>query len=216
MVIVAAAAIALSASPLAQSPAQNPRPGQDATHGRDASAPTGAHADQAKMPTDPDQRFVYQTYSNGLAEIQLGELAQQKAASNEVKQFGQRLATDHGKANDELKPIASAKSIMLPTAMDAKHRAAADRLSKLSGSAFDHAFMQDMVAAHREAVKNFANMSQTAKDPDVKAFAAKTLPTIEAHLKQAQSIHTAVGTSGTSGAASVPKADTEDEDRPAR
>jgi putative membrane protein len=69
--------------------------------------------------------------------------------------------------------------------------------------------MQDMVAAHREAAKNFQDMSKNAKDPDVKAFAAKTLPAIEAHLKQAQSIHTAIGTSGT-------KANTEDDDRPAR
>jgi putative membrane protein len=213
MVMWAAVTIAFSASPLAQSTPQNPKPEQDATQGRDASKPASTHADQAKVPTDPDQRFVYETYGNGLAEIQLGKFAAQKAASNEVKQFGQRLVTDHSKANDELKSIASAKNIMLPAAVDAKHQAAYDRLSKLSGPAFDHAFMQDMVAAHRNAVKNFQDTSKNGKDAEVKAFAAKTLPTIEAHLKQAERVHTAVGTSGTS---SVPKANTEDDDRPRR
>jgi putative membrane protein len=235
IVMLAAATIALSASPLAQS-TTHPRPGQDAAppHGQDAAQPHGTQGEHARKPMDPDHKFVYDTYANGLAEIQLGQLAGQKAASNEVKQFGQRLVTDHSKGNDELKSIASSKSVMLPTAVDAKHKATFDRLSNMSGPGFDRAYMQEMVAAHRNAVKSFQDKSANAKDPEVKAFAAKTLPTLEAHLKQAQSVDTAVGTSGkvddptaaparpgsTSGRsgapASVPKANTEDDDRPPR
>jgi putative membrane protein len=155
-------------------------------------APTLAQA----PPSDPDQQFVYNTYSNGLAEIELGKLAQQKASSADVKKFADRLVTDHGRFNDELKPLATKKNITLPTEVDAKHKATYERLNKLSGTAFDRAFMPDMVTAHRSAVDSFKKAS-TGKDADIKAWASKTLPTIEEHLKAAQSVNTAVGTTGT-------------------
>jgi len=150
-------------------------------------------------PTDPDHRFVFNTYMSGLAEVRLGELAQQKASSAEVKQFGERLMTDHKKANEELKTIAATKTITLPTMVDDKHKATYDRLSQLSGAAFDRAFMQDMLTAHRTAVDNFRNEAKDGKDADIKTWASKTLPTLEGHLGQAQSVNTAVGTSGTVG-----------------
>jgi putative membrane protein len=179
--ISSAMSVALSAALMAQSPA----------------APIA--------PADPDQRFVFDTYMNGLSEIQLGELAQQKASSTEVKQFGQRLMTDHSKANDELKTIAAARTLTLPTMMDVKHKATYDRLAQLAGASFDRAFMQDMVTAHHAAVDNFRNESKNGKDADIRNWASKTLPTLEGHLSQARSVNTAVGTSGS--AAPVPAPD---------
>src|SRR4051812_34394375 len=123
---------------------------------------------------------------DGMAEVELGRLAADKASNADVKKFGQRMVDDHTKANDELKMIASSKNITLPTAVDAKHKATADRLSKLSGAAFDAAFMQTMVQDHRKAVASFKRESQTGKDAEIKAFAGKTLPTLEDHLKMAQ------------------------------
>jgi len=132
-----------------------------------------------------------------MAEVELGQLASQKAQSDQVKQFAQRMVQDHGKANDELKTLAQQKNITLPTDLDAKHKSTRDRLSKLSGAQFDRAYMQDMLADHRKDVSDFRKESQSGKDPDVKAWAAKTLPTLEEHLKLAESAsHSAVGTSG--------------------
>src|SRR6185437_11610509 len=125
--------------------------------------------------------FVMKAAGGGMAEVELGRLATEKASSPDVKQFGQRMIDDHGKANDELKGLATRKNITLPAAPDAKHKATQDRLSKLSGTAFDRAYMADMVADHNADVAEFMHASKMAKDPDVKAWAAKTLPTLQEH-----------------------------------
>jgi putative membrane protein len=145
----------------------------------------------------PDQTFVMHAAEGGIAEVELGRLATEKGTSDEVKKFGQRMVDDHGKANDELKSLAQSKSIPLPTAIDAKDKALENRLSKLSGAAFDRAYMQTMLADHRKDVSAFRRESQAGKDPDVKTWASKTLPTLEDHLKMVeQTSKTAVGTSG--------------------
>jgi putative membrane protein len=144
-----------------------------------------------------DQMFVKKVAMGGLAEVQLGQLAADKASSDEVKKFGQRMVTDHNKANDELKSLAQQKNITLPTELDAKDKATHDRLAKLSGAAFDRAYMQHMVTDHRLVVNEFKKESTMGKDAEVKAWAGKTLPTIEEHLKLAQEANKAVGTSGT-------------------
>ena len=144
-----------------------------------------------------DSAWVMKVAKGGMAEVELGKLATEKAASDEVKKFGQRMVDDHSKANDDLKTLAQNKKITLPADMDPKEKALRDRLSKLSGAAFDRAYMQAMLADHRQDVAEFRKEANSGKDPDVKAFAAKTLPTLEEHLKIAQQTTTAVGTSGT-------------------
>jgi putative membrane protein len=146
----------------------------------------------------PDQLFATAAARGNMAEVELGKLAQQKASSNEVKQFGQRMADDHSKALDELKRLAQSKDITLPTTLDAKDKTLEKRLSRLSGPAFDRAYMQAMVADHRTDVSEFRRESQIGKDPELKQWASKTLPTLEDHLKMAQDTSkTAVATSGT-------------------
>jgi putative membrane protein len=152
---------------------------------------------------DADHMFVMKAAKGGLAEVQLGQLAADKASSDEVKKFGQRMVTDHGKANDELKSLAQQKNITLPTDLDAQDKALHDRLTKMSGAAFDRAYMQHMLADHRKDVNEFKRESTNGKDPEVKAWAGKTLPTLEEHLKMAQDANKAVGTSGSK--ASTPK-----------
>jgi putative membrane protein len=145
----------------------------------------------------------------GMAEVELGQLASQKAQSDQVKQFAQRMVQDHGKANDELKSLAQQKNITLPTELDAKHKATHDRLSKLSGAQFDRAYMQDMLQDHRKDVNEFRKESQSGRDPEVKAWAAKTLPTLEEHLTLAQTASRgAVGTSGSKSGSSGAKGST--------
>jgi len=153
--------------------------------------------------SDADHQFVMEAARGGMAEVELGQLASQKAQSDQVKQFAQRMVQDHGKANDELKSLAQQKNITLPTELDAKHKATHDRLSKLSGAQFDRAYMQDMLQDHRKDVNDFRKESQSGKDPDVKAFAAKALPTLEEHLRLAQTTSGAVGTSGSHNGATT-------------
>jgi putative membrane protein len=107
------------------------------------------------------------------------------------------MADDHAKAGDELKTLAQSKHFTLPTGVDPHAKAIHDRLAKLSGTDFDRSYMQAMVLDHRKALNEFRMEAHSGKDADVKAWAAKTLPTIEEHLKMAQSIHPAVGTTGT-------------------
>jgi putative membrane protein len=143
-----------------------------------------------------DERFVMNTARVGIAEVELGKLASEKATNADVKSFAQRMVTDHTKGNDELKTLAQKQGMTLPTEMDAKHKALLARLMKMSGEAFDHAYIVAMVNGHREAVTAFRTEARTGKDPEIKAWAEKTLPTIEDHLKVAQSLNKAVGTSG--------------------
>jgi putative membrane protein len=136
----------------------------------------------------PDAAFVTKIGQVGLAEVELGMLASQKAERDEVKKFAQRMVADHTKAGDELKAIATAKNITWPTELDAEHKALKDKLSKQSGAAFDRAYMQAMVDGHRKVATDFKKETQSGKDTEVKAWASKTLPTIEAHLKDAEMI----------------------------
>jgi putative membrane protein len=135
-----------------------------------------------------DRTFIKKAAQGGMAEVQLGKLATEKGSSEDVKKFGQRMVDDHSKANDQLKQLAASKGVDVPTSLNSKDEATKDRLSKLSGSAFDRAYMQDMVKDHTQDVSEFKKASQTAKDPDVKSWAAQTLPTLENHLKTAKSV----------------------------
>lgn len=162
-----------------------------------SAAPAFAGARAAKAKAGADQGFVTRAARGGLAEVQLGDLAKDKASSPEVKQFAERMVTDHSRANDELKALAQSKNITLPSTLSMKDQALKDRLSKLSGEQFDRAYMRAMVRDHTKDVNEFRRESKSAKDPDVKAFAAKTLPTLEDHLKLAHQDAKAVATSGT-------------------
>jgi putative membrane protein len=180
------------------------RPNQPATDtagsrptGQASGTPTRSTAASSQAST-ADHQFIMEAARGGMAEVELGQLAKDKAQSDAVKQFGERMVTDHGKANDELKTLAQSKNITLPADLDAKHKATKDKLSKLSGAQFDRAYMQEMVSDHQKDVNEFRKQSQSAKDPEVKAWAAKTLPTLQEHLQMAQAAsRSAVGTSGT-------------------
>jgi putative membrane protein len=153
----------------------------------------------ALIAASPDEMFVLNVAKDGMAEVDLGKLASDKANSDEVKKFAQRMVADHSKANDELKGIAQSKNITWPSDLDPTAKATRVRLEKLSGAAFERAYIQEMVTGHRKAVAAFKTESTSGNDPDIKAWAAKTLSTIEDHLKMAQDIAKNVGAVGTSG-----------------
>jgi putative membrane protein len=161
-----------------------------------AIAAPSAAAD--KTVAAEDRAFVDGAASVGMMEVELGKIAATHAANAEVKKFGQHMVDDHTKANAELKRLAASKSITLPTSMAAEHRKEVDHLSKLKGADFDHAYMQAMVKGHGEVVEKFRKQAEAAHDADVKAFAARMLPTLESHLEMAKttSEDTAKATSG--------------------
>lgn len=149
-------------------------------------------ADKSAMEKN-DKSFVKSAATGGMMEVELGQLATKNAASQEVKDFGQRMVTDHGKANDELKSLAASKNIKLPEKMYAKQQEKIDKMTKLTGQEFDKKYMAAMVKDHEKDVKKFQKASQEAKDPDLKAWAAKTLPTLEKHLQMAKDLAKKVG-----------------------
>ena len=143
-----------------------------------------------------DETFVMKAAHAGMEEVELGKLAVEKASSDEVKKFGQRMVDDHSKAGEELKTLAQNKHITLPGASDPQANAAYARLATLSGASFDRAYMQVMAAGHRQALNDFRMETKMGQDADVKGWAAKTLPMIEEHVKLAQNTNRTAGTSG--------------------
>ena len=140
-----------------------------------------------------DRKFMDKAAQGGMAEVELGQLAQQNGQSADVKAFGKRMVDDHSKANDQLKQLAAQKGVALPTSLDAKDQATKDKLSKMNGAAFDKAYMQDMVSDHKKDVAEFKHECTAAHDPDLKNWANQTLPTLQSHLQEAQKIAGSTG-----------------------
>jgi putative membrane protein len=136
-----------------------------------------------------DKKFVKESALGGMTEVELGKLAAQKASSDAVKQFGQRMVDDHSKANDQLKQVAGKSNIEIPASLDSKHQSRIDKLSKLSGPAFDKAYVKDQVKDHKHDVDEFKSEAQNGSDPNVKQFAMQTLPTLEAHLNAVKDLN---------------------------
>lgn len=151
-----------------------------------AAANTG-QASQGKMQAS-DAAFVGKAAESGLAEVQMGQLAATKAQSPEVKEFGQRMVKDHTAANQQLLSIAEGKGVTPPKALDAKDAQALQKLKSESDSQFDHDYIQNQVAAHRQAVTLFEREAKESKDPALKQFAERTLPTLQEHLRLAEGL----------------------------
>lgn len=148
-------------------------------------AQTGS-SDRMTGQGSPDQNFMMKAAQGGMAEVQMGKLAMEHGQNQAVKDFGQKMVDDHGKANDELKDLAGKKGVTLPSGLDAKDQSTLDRLSKMSGAGFDKAYMKDMVTDHRKDIAEFEREANSGKDPDVKDWASKTLPTLQEHLRMAE------------------------------
>ena len=133
-----------------------------------------------------DEAFVRNAAEGNMAEVKLGQLAEEKGSSETVKNFGKKMVQDHGKANEELERIAKQEGINLPTDVSRKDAATYDSLSKLSGPAFDKAYARDMVRDHEHDVAEFRQEANSGKKDAVKTFASQTLPTLEDHLKHAK------------------------------
>jgi len=149
-------------------------------------------ADTSKMNAVADTgdvKFAAEAASGGMTEVALGKIAEEKGVNPRVKKFGAMMVTDHSKANDKLKALAKSKNIALPAAPNAGDQNTIDKLSQKSGKDFDDAYVSDMIDDHQHDIKAFEGASKTLKDPDLKAFAIKTLPVLKAHLDAINAVH---------------------------
>jgi putative membrane protein len=152
-----------------------------------------APAFAANDNTQPDHKFAMDAAQGGLMEVDLGQLATQKAASQAVKDFGQRMVTDHSKANQQLMQIAAQKGMSLPKALAADMKQEREKLAATSGAEFDRMYMSHMVKDHVKDVKEFEKQAKKGNDPALKSFAQETLPVLRQHLELARSVAAQVG-----------------------
>ncbi|EHQ28283.1 outer membrane protein-like protein [Mucilaginibacter paludis DSM 18603] len=156
------------------------------------SKPANDIATATGMTTDSqDAKFAVEAANGGMAEVMLSRLAQDKG-SGKVKDFGAMMVMDHRKANNELMTLAKGKNITLPSVVGADEQKYFNDLSKKSGEDFDKAYIQLMIDDHKNDIKVFDDASKNLKDPDLKAFADKTLPTLKMHLSSIVKIDSAL------------------------
>jgi putative membrane protein len=162
------------------------------THGhRRRSCPGESHENQSFEPVGlngQDRKFVTNAAEAGAAEVAMGKLASDRASSTDVKSFAARMVTDHQKAGDQLKSIASAKGVTPPDRLSKKDQSELDKLGRLKGVAFDKEYVKVQLAAHKDAIALFGSESKSGKDTDLKQFASTTLPTLQDHLQMVQQL----------------------------
>ena len=168
-------------------------PGGARTSGLNPCDTTEGQTQPVMDPMVSARKFVKEAAEGSTTAIALGNLAQEKGSSDAVKQFGKRMVDDHSKATDELKQAAEMAKIPVPSETPNKVKKARDKLSKLSGAEFDRAYAKTMVSDHKENVKAFEREARDGAVPLVKKFAAKTLPTLQEHLKLAEELHASAG-----------------------
>jgi putative membrane protein len=153
-------------------------------------------ADKSGSLNSKDAKFLKEAAIGAMAEVQTGKLVEQNATNQDVKHFGQRMVTDHGKELTDLQTLAQSKNVDLPTEPDKKHKKTYDKLAKLQGDEFDKAYSKDALEDHRKDVKEFQKEADKATDPDVKAFAAKQVPVLQEHLSMAEKLPANADSSG--------------------
>jgi putative membrane protein len=155
-----------------------------------ADTSTSSITPQSSTPADSaTAMFITKAASGGMMEVQLGQLAQQQAQSQRVKDYGAMMVRDHGKANDELKSLASTKNVILSDSLTAEHKRHVTNLQSKKGTAFDKAYMSMMVQDHQKDIKEFEKASNELPDAEVKGFATRTLPVLKTHLDSATAIN---------------------------
>lgn len=169
------------------------------TQGTATTAPAAA----AKLSRS-DANFIKDAAKAGMAEIEGSKLAAQKATDPKLKSYAQQLVDDHTKAAEELKTLAQAKGVELPKEPSMMQRGKLKALASADGAKFDQRYADSIgVKAHEDAVKLFQKAANSAKDADVKAYAAKTLPTLQQHLQMGREMHASADAAANAGTGSA-------------
>ena len=182
--------VSAQTNPTSDAATSNPATNNAPDAGAKQSGMSGAGATvSGSALTSADKKAIMDMGLANMAEVEAGKMAVTKSQSADVKAFAQQMIDDHSKALTEVQSLAQAKGVTLPTELDAKHKAMAAKLNKLSGDKFDKEYMKNAgVADHKAVHAKLVKDQKAAKDADVKALAAKMTPTVEQHLKSAEMI----------------------------
>jgi putative membrane protein len=145
------------------------------------------------LADSPDSGFMKNAAEGGISEVELGQLAQQKATNPAVKEFGAMMVKDHSAANDKLKALAASKQVSLPDGSSVMQKATKTKLNMMSGNSFDKSYVKGMIDDHKQDIKEFQKEASEGKDPEARAFATATLPTLQTHLQKIQAIAASAG-----------------------
>ena len=160
-----------------------------AAFAQSASGPASPAREQPEELVELDyEQFTHKAASGNLAEVAMGELAQERGSRPEVKEFGQRMIEDHSRANEALTAVAEKKGITTPTEPGPEERETMQRLSALNGEEFDRQYARLMVEDHRKDVAMYRAMAESSEDADLKKYASDTLPVLQEHLTLAESM----------------------------
>ena len=158
----------------------------------DSVSKSAVLVDNNENDQNRDQEFIKEAANGGLMEVELGNYAQQHATNPRVKNFGAMMVRDHSKVNEELKSLAARKNINVPATMDDKYREKMSDIQKKTGADFDKEYIKEMIDDHEKDVDKFKKHAENGVDPDLKAFASKTLPTLLMHQDSAKMIRDAI------------------------
>lgn len=136
--------------------------------------------------TAMEKSFIMKAANGGMTEVEAGKSAAQKGASDAVKDFGNQMVKDHSKANDQLKEVASKMGVSVPDKVDSMHEAKLAKMNKMSGAAFDKAYVMDMIKAHQKDIAEFETADKQVKNADLKKFIEETVPVMKEHLEMIQ------------------------------
>ncbi|HWG22170.1 MAG TPA: DUF4142 domain-containing protein [Terracidiphilus sp.] len=157
-----------------------------------ASIPALSQKKAAMKPGMSDQQFIDLAGQTDMVEANLGQLAQTAASSQQVKDYGQMLATDHTNDYQQLSDVAKQANLTIPTAIDAEHnKAMVGPFQKLNGAAFDHRYIMEMIAGHTKAIAVYKKEAMDAQNPAVKSYAEAVLPVLTKHLAGAKELEKA-------------------------
>ncbi|MDQ6705925.1 MAG: DUF4142 domain-containing protein [Acidobacteriota bacterium] len=145
--------------------------------------PTSRNAYDVPADKISDRQFIERAVMRGLTQIEIGKLAMDKATKDSVKQFAQKIVDDRAKLDRDLARIAGKQGYAVPGSLDSRHQTRLDKLAKLSGEEFDRAYLKDQAKSQERDVQAFEWEAQSGTDAQLKAFALKTLPTMQEHLK---------------------------------
>jgi putative membrane protein len=150
-------------------------------------------ADTTSQLDHKDSSFIKEASQGGMAEIELGKLAADKAQNADLKQYGQHLQQDHTKANQELAQIAQRSGVTLPAELNHKENREADKLQEKTGAEFDKAFAEYAIKDHEKDIDRYQKALRDTKDADLRAWIEKNLPVLQQHLQMARNVGATVG-----------------------
>ena len=158
-----------------------------------AFIPASGAQNGRQAANDSSQAFLRKAAEGQQAEIILGQLASERGANRQVKEFGSQMIQDHRKASVEIRQLAAKEGVALPGELTGRHKDKQEQFARLSGSEFDRAYIGYMLRDHRKDVKDFERSVKAIKDPHVLHWAEGTLPLLKDHLRRAQQIAGAIG-----------------------